>query len=263
MSVIELVDIKFIRGKQTILSDVSWTIKAGEHWALLGANGSGKTTLLKIITGYEWPSEGSVCVLGETFGQCNLPALRKAIGWVSSVLQQDIPEMDSVLSIVVSGLEASLGLYREFTDQEFKKGREILEALGCSAIADQKFRTLSQGERQRVLIARALINEPKVLILDEPCSGLDPASREKFLTDLAKLTKRPDAPSIVLVTHHIEEIGSWINRVMVIKQGKSLAAGETQKVLTREVLAQAFEHPCQVDRVDNRYFLRLTEGFGN
>jgi iron complex transport system ATP-binding protein len=173
-----------------------------------------------------------------------LPALRKAIGWVSSALQHDIPEMDSVLSIVVSGLEASLGLYREFTDQEFEHGRHVLNALGCSAIADHKFRFLSQSERQRVLIARALINKPKVLILDEPCSGLDPAARENFLADLAKLTKHPEAPAIILVTHHIEEIGPWINRVMVIKHGQSLAAGDTQTVLTREVLAQAFEHPC-------------------
>ncbi|NLE30287.1 MAG: ABC transporter ATP-binding protein [Phycisphaerae bacterium] len=259
MAVIDLVGIRFVRGEHTLLSDVSWTIDPGQHWALLGANGSGKTTLLKIITGYEWPSDGLVYVLGEKFGECNLPELRKTIGWVSSVLQQDIPERDSALSIVVSGLEASLGLYREFSEEEFRRGRRILESVGGGSIADRKFQTLSQGERQRVLIARAMINNPKVLILDEPCSGLDPASRENFLNDLARLTRCSDAPAIVLVTHHIEEIQPWINHVMVIKNGRSLASGETSKILTDTILSRTFECPCRVDRINNRYFLRLTD----
>jgi iron complex transport system ATP-binding protein len=263
MSVIDLADISYVRGKHTILSDLSWTIETGQNWALLGANGSGKTTLLRIITGYEWPSEGTVSVLGEKFGECNLPLLRKTIGWVSSALGQDVPENDSSLSIVVSGLDASLGLYREYSEEEFSRGRRSLESLGGGTILDQPFRTLSQGERQRVLIARSLINNPKVLILDEPCTGLDPAARENFLDDLGCLTTCKNAPAIIFVTHHIEEIGPWINRVMVVKHGKSLVAGETSKVLTCDVLSQAFEHSCRVERFNDRYFLRLTDRVGD
>jgi len=257
MTVIDLRNISFVRGEKKILNDISWSIVSGHHWALLGANGSGKTTLLKIITGYEWPTEGTVQVLGETFGECNLPKLRKKVGWVSSSLENDVPESDTAVEIVASGLEASFGLYREYNLDEFQKAKEALSLLGGDGFADLSYRKLSQGERQRVLIARALINQPMLLVLDEPCSGLDPSARELFLNDLARLARQKQCPTMILVTHHIEEIGAWIKHVLVIKSGKILRTGQTEEVLTDRILSQAFDRTCIVENHGDRYYLRL------
>jgi iron complex transport system ATP-binding protein len=260
MSVIHLQDITFVRGERKILDRVTWSIERGRHWALLGANGSGKTTLLKIITGYEWPTEGSVQVLGYQYGDCNLPQLRKAFGWVSSALEHDVPEFDCALDIVTSGFEASLGLYRDFSESEIETAHRTLALLGGSEFFRQPYHKLSQGEQQRVLIARALVNKPHLLILDEPCSGLDPAARESFLTDLGQLIGHPDAPTIIYVTHHIEEIAPWVRQVMILKDGKSLTTGNTQDTLTAPWLSDAFGHACHVDRHNSRYYLRMDAG---
>jgi iron complex transport system ATP-binding protein len=257
MAVIRLEDISYRRGDHEILSRLSWTIRRGQHWALLGANGAGKTTLLKIITGYEWVTEGTVEVLGEVFGQCNIPDLRKTIGWVSSALEHNLPARDTALAIVASGLEASIGLYRDFTPQEFERARETLALLGFAQGADQPYDVLSQGEKQRVLIARALVNRPSLLILDEPCAGLDPAAREAFLADLGRLSRSPSSPSLILVTHHIEEIGPWISHVLVIKAGRVLAAGPKADALTGAILGDAFGCPCVVETNASRYHLRM------
>jgi iron complex transport system ATP-binding protein len=258
MAVIDLQDITFVRGERKILDRITWSIERGQHWALLGANGSGKTTLLKIVTGYEWPTEGTVKVLGCQYGDCNLPQLRKTFGWVSCALQHDVPEFDSALDIVTSGFEASLGLYREFTETEIQTARQTLTLLGGSDFARQPYYKLSQGEQQRVLIARALVNKPHPLILDEPCSGLDPAARESFLADLGQLIAHPDAPTIIYVTHHIEEIAPWISHVMALKAGQTLTAGKTRDTLTTATLSQAFGHPCSVEHHNARYYLRIS-----
>jgi len=257
MAVIRLHNVTYRRGDRRILSDVCWTVKAGEHWAILGANGAGKTTLLKVITGYEWVTDGAVEVLGQVFGQCHIPQLRKAIGWVSSTLEHQVPGRDRAVDIVASGLDASLGLYREPGPEEYARSHEALAAVGSAEIAEQRYELLSQGERQRVLIARALVSRPALLILDEPCAGLDPAARAAFLGDLGRLAARPDSPSTVLVTHHIEEIGGWIGHVLVLRAGRVLAAGPKPEVLRGEILAEAFGRPCTVEHCDGEYRLRL------
>ncbi len=257
MPVVRLDNITVRRGDRTILHEVSWAIDQGQHWALLGANGAGKTTLLKIITGYEWVTQGTVEVLGRVFGECNIPALRKSIGWVSSALEHDLPERDAALEIVASGIEASMGLYRDFTAAEFRQAHEALRSVACESAARQRYGTLSQGEKQRVVIARAIVNRPALLILDEPCAGLDPAAREAFLRDLGGLAKHPDAPAMILVTHHIEEIGPWITHVLAIRDGRLLAAGRKDDVLTGPVLGDTFGCPCSVERDGPRYYLRL------
>jgi len=255
--IIHLKNIKCTRNERNILDDLSWSINPGHHWALLGANGSGKTTLLKIVTGYEWPTEGDVYVLGQHYGQCHLPQLRKTIGWVSAAIEHDVPEQDTALDIVLSGLEASLGLYRDFSEPEYQTARQTLELVGGAAYAGRSYATLSQGERQRVLIARALVNRPALLILDEPCAGLDPAAREHFLDDLGRLTQSDHATTIVFVTHHIEEIAPWIRHVLVLKNGQSLATGPADQVITGPVLTQAFDRTCTVETRNHRYFLRV------
>ncbi len=257
MTLLRLDNVSVRRGRREILSGVSWTIEHGRHWALLGPNGAGKTTLLKIITGYEWVTDGSVEVLGEPFGQCNIPELRKRIGWVSSALQQGLPERDTAIEIAASGIEASLGLYRDFSPAEFDRAAEALRSLGCESAARQSYATLSQGERQRVVIARALVNRPRLLILDEPCAGLDPMARESFLRDLGRLAARPEAPGMILVTHHIEEIGPWVSDVLVLRNGRVLAAGPKAEVLTPVTLGEAFGCPCTVENDHDRYHLRL------
>lgn len=255
--VIRLTDVVFRRNGREILKGVSWQVDPGQNWALLGPNGSGKTTLLKVVTGYEWATRGAVEVLGQRFGSCNLPQLRKRIGWVSSALQQRIPLGDTALQIVASGYEASLGVYRRFSPEELDRGRQALDLVRADGFADRPYGTLSQGEQQRALIARALVNRPNLLILDEPCAGLDPAAARIFLEDLAALSRHPDAPTVVYVTHHIEEIGPWIDRVMLLKDGAVAAQGRTPDVLTPRQLSHALGAPCHVHFDGAHYWLRL------
>ncbi|NLK40955.1 MAG: ABC transporter ATP-binding protein [Planctomycetes bacterium] len=256
-TVVEVNQVTFCRKQRTILSDVSWRIEKGRHWALLGANGSGKTTLLKLICGYEWPTFGSIHVLGRRFGACDLRHLRKLIGWVSSAMCHQLPGQDTALQVAASGLEASIGLYRTFDTEELDKARRLLSHLGAEHLAEQRYGTLSQGEQQKTLIARALVSEPKLLILDEPCIGLDPASRERFLRDLDEFAARDDAPTMVLVTHHIEEIRPWVDSVLMLKNGQVLAAGQPAELIRSETMGQLFNCHCVVGQGDNGYWLRM------
>ena len=256
-AVVELENVCFCRKERQILSDVSWRIEAGAHWALLGANGSGKTTLLKILTGYEWPTFGTVRVLGEQLGICDVGRMRKLIGWVSSAMTQRLPVQDTAADVVASGLDASIGLYRHVTDEEYERSLAVLKHLRAESIARQDYGTLSQGEMQKVLIARALVAEPKMLILDEPCIGLDPAARQRFLKDLATLAQSDAAPTIILVTHHIEEIDPWIRNVMLLKDGKPLAQGQPDEIITSERMQDLLECSCSVFRQGNEFLLRV------
>lgn len=255
MNIVELHEISLWRGTQRILSDLAWTIPAGQHWALMGANGSGKTTLLKVITGYEWPSQGSVRVLGETYGETDLRLLRRRVGWVSSALGCQVPGGQTACEVVLSGLDASIGLYRDFTAGEQAAALVALQSLGAQALADQRYAVLSQGEQQRVLIARALVHQPALLILDEPCAGLDPAARIRFLDDLGALTGQAASPTILLVTHHVEEIADWIGHVLILRAGRVLAQGPTDQVLTGEILSLAFGLPMEVIAGNGGYTL--------
>jgi iron complex transport system ATP-binding protein len=254
-TIVRLRNVSFKRAGRVILDDISWTIEQGQHWALLGANASGKTTLLKIITGYEWPTSGSVEVFGSQYGQCNLPELRRHIGWVSTAIEHRLPPDDSAIEIVVSGIDASVGLYRDFSENELGLAQNALEMVSAKNCADQNYGTLAQGEQQRVLIARALINRPALLILDEPCNGLDPAAKEKFLADLSRLANLPDAPTIVMVTHHIDEIDPWISWIMVLKDGEILANGRKADVLNTKILSSAFGKDVLVKKEGLRYYI--------
>jgi iron complex transport system ATP-binding protein len=225
-----------------ILTDINWSLVSGQHWAVLGPNGSGKTTLLKIACGYLWPTSGRVLRLGEEL--IDLIELRRSIGWISSGMIADIPPTDSALETVVSGRLGQLGLKRspEFgpTDADFADAVAELERLGCRSLTEKPFGVLSQGERQQVLIARARMARPLLLVLDEPCAGMDPGVRERFLAWLDERLMQPETPTTILVTHHIEEIVPGIQNTLVLSEGRIHAAGRTQDVVTRESIEAVY-----------------------
>lgn len=255
--VIDIEKVSWKREESNLLHDVSWQVKKGEHWALLGLNGSGKTTLLNIINGYIWPTKGTVHVLGQRFGAANLPELRKSIGWVSSSLQEKLYGHDLAQEVVISGKHASIGLYEHVMQEELERALSLMEIMGCSHLVNRTYAACSQGEKQKLLIARALMAEPAVLILDEPCNGLDLFSRERLLQSVNELAQRPDGPTLIYVTHHLEEIMPVFTRTLLLRRGEVYKTGDTKEVLTEEYLSRFFEHSVSVQWEDERASVKL------
>src|SRR5882757_6646064 len=229
----------------TIIQRIDWRVERGENWAILGANGSGKTSLLRALTGYLPPTAGQICVLGETYGRSDWRALRTRIGLVSSSVHQMMEDNESALHAVISGRYAQIGYWGDVTPRDRRDGIAILRRVEAHALRDRPWRHLSQGERQRVLIGRALMAAPKLLILDEPCAGLDPVARERFLQFLSRLSERRAAPTMILVTHHVEEVVPIFSHVLILKSGRVLAAGPRARVLNSRVLSDAFDAPVR------------------
>ena len=240
-----------------ILSDIHWAVSRGEHWAILGANGSGKTSLLSILSGYLTPSEGIVRVCGQTYGEVDWRELRKRFGVVSSTVRQAIEPAEPADEIVISGREAIINYWGIPTAAERRRARKILADLECLYLADRTWRVLSQGERQRVLIGRALMAKLDLLILDEPCAGLDPVARESFLQFVHRLVRQPDAPTILLVTHHVEEIPPAFTHVLLLKKGRVLAAGKKARILSDDLLSEAFDARVTLTRKRGLYQMKL------
>lgn len=256
-NIINFKNVSWIRNKQEILSQINWNIKKHEHWCILGLNGSGKTSLLNIITGYTFPTRGEVSVLGNEFGKTNLPNLRKRIGYVSSSLEKflHIMEGETVEQVVLSGKFATFGLYEDVSDEDLEKASFLLTKLRLIYLSGKTYNMLSQGERRRVLIARALMSNPQILILDEPCTGLDVYSREEVL-DLMNNMNQMDC-HLIYVTHHIEEITDVITNVLLIRDGKIVASGPKQQVLTDELLSEAYKLPVKIRWEENRPWLTI------
>lgn len=241
--IIELNGVGYRQQHTQILSDINWSIRAGEHWAVLGPNGSGKTTLLKIACGYLWPSTGQVLRLGQEL--VDLRELRRHIGWITGDLAAQIPAEDTALETVVTGRLGQWGLKVfagfEPTEQDFADARAMLTGLRCESLIEKRFGVLSQGERQQVLIARVRMANPLLMVLDEPCAGMDPGVRERFLAWLNESITSPESPAVVLVSHHVEEIMPGIENTLMLKSGRVHTAGETQGVVTRQNIEEVYE----------------------
>jgi iron complex transport system ATP-binding protein len=249
--------LRVVRGRTEILRGVDWRVRRGEHWAILGPNGCGKTSLLKAITGYLSPSSGEISLLGKVYGEADWRDLRLKVGIVTSALQASIPPAETALETVVSGRFAQLDLWARPSRAEKAEARRLLASVGCSPVAGREWAYLSQGERQRVLIARSLMAHPRLLILDEPCAGLDPVAREQFLRFIEAATRRRRGPSLVLVTHHAEEIMPAFTHALLLRYGLVYASGPRLKVVTTRKLSGAFGAPIAVRMARGRYLTRL------
>lgn len=243
------------RGDVRVLDRVAWTVNRGEHWVILGANGSGKTSLLKAITGYMTPTEGVITLLGEEFGETDWRELRQHVGVVSASISHLCHDEDTGLEIVAGGKRAMIGYWGRISAAETRQALRLLRLVRIGYAAERRWEVLSQGERQRVLIARALMADPAILILDEPCAGLDPVARERFLTDLRLLATRKKAPGLVLVTHHIEEILPEFTHLLALKNGGVHYEGPLRQGLSAATLSAIFQARIKVRRHDGRYRL--------
>lgn len=247
----------FRRGDKEILTNIDWTIRENEHWAILGLNGSGKTSLLNIISAHQFPTEGEVHVLGNRFGETNLPELRKEIGFVSSSLERfaQMFQNDTVERVIISGKFASFGLYEHPSPVDWERADELLHDFRLSYLRGKRINSLSEGEKRRILIARALMNKPRMLIMDEPCSGLDILSREQFLHTLQVVTKNDC--HLVYVSHHVEELVEDITHVLLLKEGRIVASGKKEDVMTDELLTETYNVPVKIRWDEGRPYLSI------
>lgn len=255
--IVHLKNISYTTGLKHILRNINWSVHAGENWAIAGLNGSGKTTLLQLLAGYIAPSEGEMYVLGRHYGSYDWRRLRRKIGFISSALQEKFYTTETAEEIVLSGMFATIGLYDTPKVKDVGKAFSLLEMLNCGHTAKQPYLELSQGEKQKVLIARALINSPQLLIMDEPCIGLDIFSREQVLSAIETLSRQVSAPTILYVSHHTEEILPVFNRTLLLRQGEVHSAGETKKVLTRDNLSSFFNAPVDVQWHKDRAWIHI------
>ncbi len=244
--VLSLNNIIWCRDGEKILNDISFEINEGEQWAILGLNGAGKTSILDILMGYNYPTGGIAEVIGTKFGKASLPEMRKRIGFVSSSLDKfhQTLNRETGLNIVLSGKFSSFGIYQDIDAVSKEKAESILEELNLRHLSDRTYNTFSQGERRRVLIGRALMGEPELLILDEPCSGLDIRAREDVLNIVNRISL--EERHLIYVTHHIEELTSAITHVLLIKDGGIVAAGPKKEMLTGELLSETYKTPVKV-----------------
>ena len=240
-----------------ILDDVSVTLGRGKRWVVLGPNGSGKTSLVRLFSGYSYPSEGTLEVLGERFGRTDLRLLRARIGWVHSDVRYQIPPFMTAAEVVMSRARGGLVLYGDVPAAALAQAHRQLDLLAVAHLATRRFATLSTGERQRVLIARALAPEVELLLLDEPAIGLDPAARERFLEDLADLFQQRAELTGVYVTHDIAEITAGYDGVLVLDCGRTVACGTPPQALTEVTLQGVFGPRCRLDRHGDRYAIRF------
>ena len=246
-------DVKFRRDGREILKGVDWHVEEGENWALLGLNGAGKSTMLSMIPAYQIPTTGLLRVFGHEFGKYAWVKIKNRLGFVSATLGQFQSTLDRQLveNVVISGAFNTIGIYKDVSEDQRKKAIDLMEEFKISYLEGHKFSTLSVGEQRRVLLARAIMADPDLLILDEPCSGLDLPARERFLRTVSTLVEEQKTP-IIYVSHQIEEILPAITHVAILREGKMVHAGLKHTVLTDENLSDVFGIPVQVVWKDDR-----------
>ena len=256
-AVLDLVDVTVRRGDSVLLDRVSWTVEEDERWVVLGPNGAGKTTLLQIASAQLFPTQGSVDVLEERLGSVDVFELRPRIGLTSAALAERIPRHETVHDVVVSAAYGVLGRWREmYDDLDHDRAESLLRELGAKHLAPRTFGTLSEGERKRVQIARALMSDPELLLLDEPAAGLDLGGREDLVSTLSMLAYDPDSPATVLVSHHVEEIPPGFTHALMLRQGRVVAAGLLDQTITEQHLSATFGMPLTVSHEDGRWAAR-------
>lgn len=257
----EIVNISHIEckaGYRYLLNDINWQIKKGEHWVVFGMNGSGKTTLLSIIAGFKHFGAGTVEVFGEPLHNDTILKNRKRIGWVSSSFFDKHYSRESALNIVMSGKSGTLGLDETLTLEDVRLAKALLTEMHLGDKVDRTFDMFSKGERQNILIARALINNPDILILDEPCTGLDVYNRSYLFSTIEELSKQKDL-TIIYVTHYVEEIIPLFDKILFMKNGRVFAKGEMNELLNETVMSELLEYPVKVSRKTNgQYSLQVT-----
>jgi iron complex transport system ATP-binding protein len=253
--VLRLVDVSFVRGERTILAPLTWRVMPGQRWLVLGANGSGKTTLLRIAAMYEHPSTGDVRVLGERLGRTDVRVLRRRIGYMSPSLAVQLRPELRCLDIVMTAKYAALEpWWHRYDEADETRARVCLDRMGVAWLADRPLATTSSGEQQRVLLARTLMNEPAVLLLDEPSARLDLGGREQLVQALAELTTDPIAPPLILVTHHLDEVPPGMTHVLMLRDGKVVASGPIGRTLSSANLTESFGMPLTLERRDDGRF---------
>jgi iron complex transport system ATP-binding protein len=256
-AVLSLSDVGVVRDGSALLSGITWTVHEDERWVVLGPNGAGKTTLVQIAGAALFPSSGGVELLGERFGEADLGELRTRVGLSSAALSDRVPAHEKALDVVVTASYGVVGRWRErYDDDDVARATGLLSRMGLRAFVDRRFGTLSEGERKRVLLARALMTDPELLLLDEPAAGLDLGAREALLRLLTRLAADPASPPTVLVTHHVEEVPVGTTHALLLSRGRVVAAGPVAEVLTADLLGEAFGLPLVVEAREGRFTAR-------
>ena len=254
---LSLTNVSLERQNKKLLNNVTWQVNKGEHWAILGLNGSGKTSLLKLITAEYWTSQGSVEVLGNKFGGTDISNMRTKIGIVGSFIAERLSPHMLAEKIVLTGKYKSSILYTEYGEKELEEARQMLISIGGEHLLGRIYASLSQGEKQLLLIARSLMEEPEILILDEATSGLDLFAREKLLRQIEQITNLPKAPTILYVTHHAEEITRSFTHVLLLKKGNIIAQGPKEQVLTEDILSNFYDQTVSIVPLgDERIYIK-------
>ncbi len=257
-TVLDFRDVSLVRGGAHLLNDVTWRVLPGQRWVVLGSNGAGKTTLLQLASALIHPSSGSVHILGEQMGQVDVFELRPRIGLASAALAERVPPGERVIDAVQTAAYAVLGRFRESYDsQDTTRAEHLLEALGCAGLQQRTFGTLSEGERKRVQIARALMTDPELLLLDEPAAGLDLGARADLMARIDALATDTSAPCLVLVTHHVEEISPAVTHALLLQQGRVVTSGPVEQALTDDHVSTCFGVRVQVERHSRGLSARL------
>lgn len=254
---LSLTNVSLERQNKKLLNNVTWQVNKGEHWAILGLNGSGKTSLLKLITAEYWTSQGSVEVLEDKFGGTDISNMRTKIGIVGSFIAERLSPHMLAEKIVLTGKYKSSILYTEYGEKELEEARQMLISIGGEHLLDRIYASLSQGEKQLLLIARSLMESPEILILDEATSGLDLFAREKLLRQIEQITNLPKAPTILYVTHHAEEITRSFTHVLLLKKGNIIAQGPKEQVLTEDILSNFYDQTVSIVPLgDDRIYIK-------